>query len=58
MGWSVVPIVVAVVAAIAVITMITAMIVGSVRNTRGDKDWSHSKDKDFLPWGKDGDDLS
>jgi hypothetical protein len=57
MGWSVVSILVAIVAAVGVITMITAMIVGSVRNTRGDRSWSHAKDKDFLPWSKDSDDV-
>ena len=63
MGWSWVPIVVAIVAATAVITMITAMIVGSVRNTRGvrkprgDRSWSHTKDEDFLPWNQDTDDI-
>jgi len=58
MNWSVVAVIVAFVAAASVISMIVAMIVGSVRSSRGDLDWSHTKDKDFLPWNAEDDDTT
>ncbi|HEY6739209.1 MAG TPA: hypothetical protein VI076_10200 [Actinopolymorphaceae bacterium] len=50
--------IVAALAAASVITMIVAMIVGSVRSSRGDLDWSHTKDDEFLPWNAEHDDTA
>ncbi len=57
MDWHLFKIVVALVAIVLVTAMIITMIVGSVRSTAGRRrrrvEWSHTTDRDFLPWEED-----
>jgi hypothetical protein len=53
MDWELVIILVAILAGGSVSIMIVAMVVGAVRSTRHGVDWSHSSDRDFVPWDED-----
>lgn len=59
MDWGVVLTVVAVVAIAIVLVMIITMLIGTIRSTRRNakpgrrENWSHTQDKEFLPWEDD-----
>jgi large-conductance mechanosensitive channel len=59
MNWGTVLTVVAFVVIAIVLVMIITMLVGTIRSTRRTpknkrpENWSHTKDKEFLPWEDD-----